>query len=171
VQTWLCSCVCFGINLPDPWLTIVLVCHRNTHEAYFYVFEGVVMLANSVMLNAMHPGRLLPQDSRVYLALDGVTELKGPGWRDPRRWWWQVMDPFDFAGCCRRDAKYDFWNHPEPAGNEGGDAVLRVESEAGKVEESAASESNNSVAAPGRGVQDRSLWLRAVDPLRLFSAR
>jgi hypothetical protein len=31
------------------------------------------MLANAVMLNAMHPGRLLPQHSRVYLAPDGLT--------------------------------------------------------------------------------------------------
>ena len=67
-------------------LTLCLVLRRNTHEAYFYVFEVVVMLANSVMLNAMHPGRLLLQDSRVYLAPDGLTEVKGPGWRDPRRW-------------------------------------------------------------------------------------
>jgi hypothetical protein len=72
--------------LPGLRLTSDLVPRRNTHEAYFYVSEAVLMLANSVMLNAMHPGRLLPQDSRVYLAPDGLTELKGPGWRDPRRW-------------------------------------------------------------------------------------
>ena len=130
------------------------------------------MLANSVMLNAMHPGRLLPQDSRVYLATDGLTDLKGPGWRDPRKWWWQVVDPFDFGGCCRRDAKYDFWNHPEPAGGELGEVVLRVEGEAGKVEAEVALQSEGDGAVMlGRGVENRSLWLRVVDPLRLFAAR
>lgn len=89
------------------------------------------MLANSVMLNWMHPGRLLPQDSRVYLGLDGVTELKGPGWRDPRRWWWQVVDPFDFGGCCRPDSKFDFWNHPEAI--EGEREATGIESEAGEA--------------------------------------
>ncbi|KAM0717932.1 hypothetical protein Q7P37_006264 [Cladosporium fusiforme] len=80
-----------------------------THEAYFYVFEGVLMLINSVMLNVLHPGTLLPQDSRVYLGLDGVTELKGPG----------------------RDGQHDFWNHPQPEPEgDGGNG----EEEAGKVE-------------------------------------
>lgn len=90
------------------------------------------MLANSVMLNVMHPGRLLPQDSRAYLARDGVTELRGPGWRDPRKWWVQVLDPFDFGGCMRKDPKFDFWNHPETAEGDGSTAV--VESEARKAE-------------------------------------
>jgi len=90
------------------------------------------MLANSVMLNVMHPGRLLPQDSRVYLGRDGVTEFKGPGWRDPRKWWLQIVDPFDFGSCTRKDPKYDFWNHPEAT--EGAESTVVVESEAGKAE-------------------------------------
>jgi hypothetical protein len=73
----------------------------------------------------------------------------------------QVVDPFDFGGCCRRDAKYDFWNHPEPVGSEGGDAVARFESEAGKLEASAASavlgRESNGVAVPDRGTETRSL--------------
>lgn len=90
------------------------------------------MLANSVMLNLMHPGRLLPQDARVYLGRDGVTELKGPGWRDPRKWWVQILDPFDFGGCLRKDPKFDFWNHPEATEGEGNMVV--VEGEAGKID-------------------------------------
>lgn len=90
------------------------------------------MLANSVMLNVMHPGRLLPQDSRIYLGRDGVTELKGPGWRDPRKWWVQILDPFDFGGCIRKDPKFDFWNHPGTA--EGEESTAVGESEAGKSE-------------------------------------
>lgn len=90
------------------------------------------MLANSVMLNVMHPGRLLPRDARVYLGTDGVTELKGPGWRDPRKWWWQLMDPFDFVGCCRREERFDFWSHPEAVDNER--VAVEIENGAGKAE-------------------------------------
>lgn len=115
----------------------------NTNEAYFYVFEGVMMLANSIMLNVMHPGRLLPQDARVYLGTDGVTELRGPGWRDPRKWWWQLMDPFDFVGCCRREEKFDFWNHPEAVDSE----TQAVETEAG----TAKSEGTGTVNESERG--------------------
>jgi hypothetical protein len=68
----------------------------------------------------------------------------------------QVVDPFDFGGCCRRDAKYDFWNHPEPVGSEGGDVVARVESEAGKLEASAVlGRESNGVAVPCRIVVRR----------------
>jgi hypothetical protein len=90
------------------------------------------MLANSVMLNVMHPGRLLPQDATVYLGVDGKTELKGPGWRDPRKWWLQIVDPFDFGGCLRRDPKFDFWNHPEAT--EGDESMAVIESGAGKAQ-------------------------------------
>lgn len=90
------------------------------------------MLVNSVMLNVMHPGRLLPRDSRVYLGTDGTTELRGPGWRDPRKWYWQFADPFDFVGCCRRDPKFDFWNHPETT-EDGREAMDISEGEVGKV--------------------------------------
>jgi hypothetical protein len=84
---WIVSeVVTFQYLLPGLRLTAYSSRRRNTHEAYFYVFEALLVLANSVMLNAMHPGPLLPRDSRVYLAPDGFTELKGPGWRDPRRW-------------------------------------------------------------------------------------
>jgi hypothetical protein len=88
------------------------------------------MLANSVMLNVMHPGRLLPQDATVYLGVDGKTELKGPGWRDPRKWWLQIVDPF--GGCLRRDPKFDFWNHPEAT--EGDESMAVIESGAGKAQ-------------------------------------
>lgn len=117
------------------------------------------MLANSVMLNIMHPGRLLPQDTRVYLGLDGVTELKGPGWRDPRRWWLQVMDPFDFAGCWRRDPKFDFWNHPEASEN-----VVPLESEAGKVEGATAVTPIESETSASTNAQSKrkSLWVRSI---------
>lgn len=137
-----------------------------THEAYFYVFEGVLMLVNSVMLNVMHPGRLLPQDTRIYLGLDGVTELKGPGWRDPRRWYVQIVDPFDFAGCCRRDAQYDFWNHPQPLEPEGD--ASNVEADAGKVksETTATTAVGGPAALPVVEAKKRPFWWRAWFPRR-----
>lgn len=138
--------------------------HSYTHEAYFYVFEGVLMLANSVMLNIMHPGRLLPQDSRIYLGLDGVTELRGPGWRDPRKWYWQLCDPFDFAGCCKRDPQFDFWNHPQA--DEGADEGGRnVEAAEVKREVGVAAAESNAAES------QRSFWSRALGPVGSSSRR
>jgi hypothetical protein len=57
--------------------------------------------------------------------------------------------------------KYDFWNHPEPARGEGGEAVSRIEGEVGKAEASSATleREGNGVVVPGRGADDRPLWL------------
>lgn len=81
------------------------------YEWFFYVFEASLMLANVVMFNARHPRRYLPDRYTVYLAKDGVTEVDGPGWRDPRPFWMTVVDPFDLAGLLRgRDrSRVDFW--------------------------------------------------------------
>ncbi|ROV98083.1 hypothetical protein VMCG_06987 [Cytospora schulzeri] len=46
------------------------------YEWYFYVFEAAVMFLNSALWNVFSPGRYLPQNPRVYLARDGVTELE-----------------------------------------------------------------------------------------------
>lgn len=46
------------------------------YEWFFYVFEAALMLANSVLWNIWHPGRYLPQNSHIYLAADGKTELE-----------------------------------------------------------------------------------------------
>jgi len=63
---------------------------------YFYVFEASLMLANMVLWNIWHPGRFLPEDKRVYLAQDGETEIRGPGWKDER--FWNVFSCFDPLG-------------------------------------------------------------------------
>lgn len=135
----------------------------NTNEAYFYVFEVLLMLSNSVMLNIMHPGRLLPKDSKIYLSTDGVTELKGPGWRDPRKWYWQFMDPFDFAGCCRKEEKYDFWNHPEENA-EAETEIARADVETGeaKSEGVIAAAGNARVASSEVETKKRPIWLGAL---------
>ncbi|OIW28759.1 putative RTA1 domain protein [Coniochaeta ligniaria NRRL 30616] len=46
------------------------------YEWFFYVFEATLMLLNSALWNVWNPGRYMPRNSRVYLALDGVTELE-----------------------------------------------------------------------------------------------
>ncbi|GKT89965.1 RTA1 domain-containing protein [Colletotrichum tofieldiae] len=81
------------------------------YEWFFYVFEAGLMLANVVMFNVRHPRRYLPAKYTVYLAKDGVTEVDGPGWKDPRPFWVTVVDPFDLAGVVRgRDRMSDrFW--------------------------------------------------------------
>ncbi|KZO93678.1 hypothetical protein CALVIDRAFT_539848 [Calocera viscosa TUFC12733] len=82
------------------------------HEAYFYVFEATVMLLNSFLLNIWHPTRLLPQNYRVFLAPNGVTEMEGKGMltKDPRSGWLKIVDPFDLYGLfTKRDQKINLW--------------------------------------------------------------
>lgn len=49
------------------------------YEWYFYVFEATLMLLNSLIWNIWNPARYLPADRNVYLAEDGITELKRQG--------------------------------------------------------------------------------------------
>lgn len=84
------------------------------NEWVFWVFDAVVMLANSYLMNVMHPGRLLPRNHKVYLARDGVTELEGPGWQDKRPFIVTIVDPFDIVGLLTgRDKKTAFWEQQE----------------------------------------------------------
>lgn len=71
--------------------------YPQRHEGLFYVFDAVLMLANSGMLNWWHPGGYLPVGYKVFLARDGA-EVEGRGWVDERRWWVSVLDPFDVVG-------------------------------------------------------------------------
>ncbi|KAK8076618.1 hypothetical protein PG994_003890 [Apiospora phragmitis] len=45
------------------------------YKVFFYVFEAALVLANSALWNAWHPGRYLPHESRVHLAQEGRTEV------------------------------------------------------------------------------------------------
>jgi len=84
--------------------------YLETHEAFFYVFDAAVMLVNSVMLNVWHPPMYLPNDNKIYLARDGVTERQGPGWVDKRNFLLTIFDPFDIGGLIKRkDNKDKFW--------------------------------------------------------------
>ncbi|SPQ25826.1 57e3c686-fe6f-4cc3-8a5a-0c55b211862c [Thermothielavioides terrestris] len=80
------------------------------YEWFFWVWEASLMLVNHVLVNARHPRRYLPQSSKTYLALDGVTEVQGPGYKDGRPFWLTLVDPFDLWGLVNgRDKAARFW--------------------------------------------------------------
>lgn len=83
------------------------------YEWFFYVFEATLMLVNCVLFNVRHPRRYLPETNKTYLAQDGVTELEGPGWDDPRPFLITALDPFDIAGTVRGKSSMsnNFWEN------------------------------------------------------------
>ncbi|EMD87379.1 hypothetical protein COCC4DRAFT_165451 [Bipolaris maydis ATCC 48331] len=81
------------------------------NETYFWIFEAAIMLINTALLNVWNPGKRLPPSNSVFLARDGVTERRGPGWGDDRPWIVTVFDPFDVWGLVRgKDKKTQFWD-------------------------------------------------------------
>jgi hypothetical protein len=80
------------------------------YEWFFYIFEATLMVINSFLMNFHHPMRFLPRDNKIYLAEDGVTEIKGPGYQDKRNFIVTMFDPFDLAGIVRgRNMNQRFW--------------------------------------------------------------
>ncbi|KAH6614492.1 hypothetical protein B0J18DRAFT_485462, partial [Chaetomium sp. MPI-SDFR-AT-0129] len=63
-------------------------------EWYFLVFDAALMLVGVVVWNLSHPAGHLPGDSRLYLAQDGRTVIKGPGWKDSRSKTETIFNPF-----------------------------------------------------------------------------
>ncbi|KAI9043665.1 putative RTA1 domain protein [Aspergillus affinis] len=83
-------------------------------EWFFWVFETVVMYSNTSLLNVLHPMRWLPRCNKIYLAKDGVTEIEGPGYEDPRPAIVTFFDPFDVVGLItRREKPQKFWEIDE----------------------------------------------------------
>jgi hypothetical protein len=78
------------------------------YEWYFYVFDASLVLIAVAAWNAVHPGRLLPEDPRKYLAQDGVTVLKGPGWKNSRSLTETFFDPFAML-TTRGGHEKKFW--------------------------------------------------------------
>lgn len=66
-------------------------------EWYFWVFEAALMLANSVLWNARHPGRYLPTNKNIYLDKDGITEVEGENCEDQRPFLVTLIDPFEWC--------------------------------------------------------------------------
>ncbi|KAM0490671.1 hypothetical protein ACHAP8_011289 [Fusarium lateritium] len=85
------------------------------YEWYFYVFEGMVMLMNLIMFSIHHPRRYLPRNNKIYLSPDGVTEIEGPGYKDPRPFWQTLIDPFDVRGLINGRGRQNerFWQMEE----------------------------------------------------------
>ncbi|KAI0424890.1 RTA1 like protein-domain-containing protein [Xylaria sp. FL1042] len=95
------------------------------YEWFFYVFEAALMLSNSVLLNARHPRRWLPQSTKLYLAKDGITEIMGLGYKEDRGFIATLLDPFDVYGMIKgRDNATRFWD--EQADPASGNKLLPV---------------------------------------------
>ncbi|KAF2261680.1 hypothetical protein CC78DRAFT_469789, partial [Lojkania enalia] len=81
------------------------------NEIFFWIFDAAIMFINSALLNLYHPGKRLPRSNSVFLARDGVTERRGPGWDDDRPWIITIFDPFDVYGLIvGKDKKTQFWD-------------------------------------------------------------
>ncbi|KAJ5236651.1 hypothetical protein N7489_006742 [Penicillium chrysogenum] len=79
-------------------------------EWFFWFFEVVFMYSNTTLLNVFHPMHWLPRSNKIYLAEDGVTEIEGPGYDDPRHWLQTFIDPFDVYGLIvKRGKKENYW--------------------------------------------------------------
>lgn len=84
------------------------------HEWFFWFFETVFMYSNTTLLNILHPMQVLPRSNKVYLAKDGVTEIEGPGYDDPRPKLMTIIDPFDLHGLIvKRGRKEKYWETNE----------------------------------------------------------
>lgn len=100
-----------NLNISAPGFDPQSISPLIRYEAFFYVFEASLMLANSVLLNVRHPRRWLPKTTKVYLAKDGVTEVMGPGYKQERNFFATVFDPFDIYGMVKgRDKQTRFWD-------------------------------------------------------------
>jgi hypothetical protein len=103
------------------------------YEAFFWVFEALLMLANSVLWNVRHPMEYLPRDSRVYLSEDGVTEITGPGYEDLRFFVIAMVDPFDLIGLAMgKHIRKEFWKE-EHGKSKGGDEESEGKEDAEKT--------------------------------------
>lgn len=102
-----------------------------THEWVLWVFEVANITLFVILLAAFHPGRYLPNTSKVFLdPIDGVTERKGPGFSkaDRRPFWLTVIDPWNLHAIITgkgvemhefwKDAEYPIWRDGKIAEDE-----------------------------------------------------
>ncbi|KAL4931166.1 putative RTA1 domain protein [Aspergillus undulatus] len=84
------------------------------NEWIFWVFEVAIMYINTTVLNIFHPMMFLPRSNKIYLAKDGVTEVEGPGFKDPRPFIVTFVDPFDIAGLIfGKGREHNYWEVDE----------------------------------------------------------
>jgi hypothetical protein len=109
--------------------------YANRSEWCFWVLEAVPMVFNSYLMNVYPPATYLPADHKIYLAMDGKTELEGPGAVDKRHFLLTLFDPFDVVGLVKgTDSKNRFWEEDgiggpaktETAGPETNESVAQV---------------------------------------------
>ena len=87
------------------------------YEWFFWVFEALLMIINSALLNLRHPQFYLPRNNKIYLAQDGVTEIEGPGYEDRRPFLRTIIDPFDIVGLVKgRDKATRYWEEQQEMG-------------------------------------------------------
>lgn len=102
----------------------------NGEEWPFWVFEALPMLFNTLMLNIWPPATYLPKSAKTYLAVDGKTELEGPGMVDKRPFLASLFDPFDIIGLVTgKDNKNRFWEEDGIGGPKQESQVLAVRKE------------------------------------------
>ncbi|KAK5955241.1 hypothetical protein OHC33_003922 [Knufia fluminis] len=117
-----------------PWNSVA-----NSREWPVWVFEFVPMLINTYIMNIWPPARYLAADHKVYLAMDGKTEIQGPGMIDKRPFLVTLVDPFDIWGLIKKkDQKNRYWLKDGIGG-----PLPEVQSSAGE-----ASEAGHQVVAP-----------------------
>ncbi|KAL2852712.1 hypothetical protein BJX68DRAFT_57427 [Aspergillus pseudodeflectus] len=126
-------CSCFLITTRTVFRTVEYFLAANQHtwdnpdevdpiiknEWIFWIFEVVIMYMNTTMLNVVHPMQFLPSSNKIYLARDGVTEVEGPGFDDPRPWFVTFIDPFDIVGLIFKKGKQGKYWEVEPEANTG----------------------------------------------------
>ncbi|KIW15280.1 hypothetical protein PV08_05325 [Exophiala spinifera] len=105
---------CFFILIRNTFRTAAFFYPPNSaangDEVLFWMLEALPMLANTFLLNIFPPAKYLPANHKIYLAVDGKTEIEGPGMVDKRHFLLTLFDPFDIGGLIRGDDnKNKFW--------------------------------------------------------------
>lgn len=68
------------------------------------------MLINTFLMNIYPPAKYMPANHKIYLAMDGKTEVEGPGMIDKRPFLLTFFDPFDIWGLVtKKDQKNRYW--------------------------------------------------------------
>ncbi|KAI0895043.1 RTA1 like protein-domain-containing protein [Annulohypoxylon nitens] len=115
-----------SVNFSSPDVDFSTLNPIIRYEWFFYVFEALLMLCNSILLNIRHPRRWLPKSTKVYLARDGMTEITGPGYKQERNFLATLLDPFDLYGMIKgKDQKSRFWDDNDVAGKAEANAMVR----------------------------------------------